>query len=134
MRRFLLALPLAAVLLAPGAASGAQITRCNGLTYNLIDENGFPGIQHLRAINLPRLTDGYAPRCLVAESVAGLVQDRWSATHRFASRVHPMGARWDGGSWRLTYQLRHFPPPDSNPYQYMKARHGTQLITAYLTS
>jgi hypothetical protein len=122
------------VLLTPGAAAGAQITKCNGHTYQAIDKYGFPAIQRLRAINLPLLTDGYAPRCLVAESVAGLVQDRWSVTHRLSSRVHPRGARWDGGIWRLTYQLRHFPPPDRNPYQYMTARHGTQLITADLTS
>jgi hypothetical protein len=134
MRKFLIVLPLAAALLAPSAA-GAQTTKCNGHTYFGIDPSAFPAIQQLRAINLPRLTDGYAPRCLVAESVAGLVQTRWRATRGHLPRlVHPRGARWDGGIWRISYQQRLGPAPDRNPYEYMTARRGRQLITAHLTS
>jgi hypothetical protein len=133
MRKFFIVLLLAAALFAPNTA-GAQTTKCNGHTYLLIDPNGFPSIQQLRAVNVPPLTDGYAPRCLVAEGVAGLVQDRWSTTHRLPRLVHPMGARWNGGIWRVSYQRRLGPPPDRNPYYYMIARRGRQRITANLTS
>jgi len=102
----LLVLVAIALLVAPTTASAkAHVVRCNGHTYSLIDPSAFPGIGKLRAINLPRKTDGYAPRCLVAEAVAAKVQARWRHGITRPTVVNVGGARWDGGRWRVTSRL-----------------------------
>ena len=80
------------------APAATSVVRCSGKTYGGVDRFGFPTVSRLRAINLPRRTDGYAPRCLVAESVAGAIQDR----HGRTGFVTVGGARWRGGTWRVT--------------------------------
>ena len=57
----------------------------------------------LRASDLPRRTDGYAPRCLVAESVAGEVKRAIQDTGERPSQVRVFGARWNGGRWHCAY-------------------------------
>src|SRR3978361_2247158 len=81
MRRLPLVLVAVALLAVPAKAHAAT-TRCSGHRYGLISSHAFPAIRRLRAHGLPRRTDGYAPRCLVAEAVAGLGQSRWGRTTR----------------------------------------------------
>jgi hypothetical protein len=101
-----LVLVAASLLAAPTAANAkAHAVRCNGHTYSLIDPNAFPGIGKLRAIDLPRKTDGYAPRCLVAEAVAAKVQAKWRRGITHPTVVKVGGARWDGGRWRVSARL-----------------------------
>lgn len=88
-------------------------------------------MQKLKAINLPVKTDGYAPRCLVAETIAGLVQDGFKKKGKLPQRVHPRGARWDGGVWTVSYK---FQKTQDGGYQLMNARRGKQQVTAHLTS
>jgi hypothetical protein len=56
----LVILPLAVLVLAAltPVPARAQTTNCSGRTYRLIFANSFPTIAHLRATNLPVLTDG----------------------------------------------------------------------------
>ena len=127
-------LPIAAAIIASlGASYGANVgdakgatpivVRCSGKTYGGIDRNGFPVISQLRAINLPRRTDGYAPRCLVAETIAGQVQRRQgSAPLRL--RIH--GARWDAGTWFVT---RRFVRVKEGEVAKFTATHGRQRVT-----
>ena len=57
----MLVLVVAALLVAPTTASAkAHVVRCTGHTYSLIDPSAFPGVGKLRAIGVPRKTDGYA--------------------------------------------------------------------------
>ena len=95
----------------------------------------FPTIHRLRAVRLPRLTDGYAPRCLVAEAVAGLAKDRVGRAARRhgvdfrvdkrPKRVKPMGARWSGGAYRVKYRLL---ACDCDPYVQVTAVRGRKRI------
>jgi hypothetical protein len=92
---------LAAALFAPAAA--AKTVSCEIGHY-------FPGRaptsttpQDLKAINLPRLTDGYAPRCLVAETLLNWALDDIAAGRKPRARIWARGARWNGGRWRCRY-------------------------------
>ena len=106
-----------------GASAAPNVaTRCTGRTYWLIDRNGFPTIRELRTFNLPRLTDGYAPRCLVAEAIAATIQTRRGRPGVF--RV--AGARWNAGVWvvrRVIVRTR------DGGYAKYTARHRGQLVT-----
>jgi hypothetical protein len=110
MWRASLLILVAAALLALPATASAKTVRCNGHTYGLIDPSAFPGIGKLRAVNLPRKTDGYAPPCLVAEAVAAKVQAKWRHGIKKPTVVKVGGARWDGGRWRVSSRLvtQHF--------------------------
>ena len=66
MARWLALVAVFLLALAATANAKQHVVKCDGKTYMLIDPSGFPGIGKLRAIDLPRKTDGYAPRCLVA--------------------------------------------------------------------
>lgn len=68
VRRRILVLAVAGSVVAIAPAAQAQTTRCRGNHYSAIDRSAFPGIGNEYAVNLPRLTSGYAPRCLVADS------------------------------------------------------------------
>ena len=117
----MLVLVAAALLVAPTTAGAkAHVVRCNGHTYSLIDPSAFPGIGKLRAIGLPRNTDGYAPRCLVAEAVAARVQAKWRQGVKQPTTVRVGGARWDGGRWRVTATIRQ--PSGKTPYAAVTAR------------
>lgn len=97
---------LTAVLLVAVASvappAGAATTNCRVGFYAPGLEDATPRVANLRARNLPRRTDGYAPPCLVAETVAREVQTRASRSKRPA-RVRVFGARWNGGTWRCRY-------------------------------
>jgi hypothetical protein len=106
----------ALAVLAPAApqAHAGTVTCRLGYYWPGLDDAAFPTVARLRAADLPRRTDHYAPRCLVAEAVAGLVKDkvaRAAAKHGTAfrydkhapRRVTPMGARWYGGVYRVRY-------------------------------
>jgi hypothetical protein len=127
MAKFVVILVLAAVALTASPAS-AVTKSCNAHTYLGIDPNAFPAVANLRVFNLPPRTDGYAPPCLVAESVAGIVQDRWRQAPRV---VWARGARWNGGRWHVTYR---FQKTRDGGYMKMTARKGVQRITADLLS
>ena len=98
------AVAVVAGLAVPGAAS-AHTTSCKVGYYSPGLDESFPAVDKLRARNLPRLTDGYAPRCLVAEGVAGAVQSYWSEYYRAPRRVTVMGASWYSGKWNVRYRL-----------------------------
>jgi hypothetical protein len=110
-------------LVADVANAVPSVTRsCTGRAYRLIDPNAFPTIRQLRTFNLPRLTDGYAPRCLVAESIAGFVQTRRGRPRRF--RVG--GARWYAGIWVVRRTIVRTP---NGGYARFRATHGRQRVT-----
>ena len=90
----------------------------------------YPAVSKVKATNLPRLTDGYAPRWLVAESVVGLIQYRMSDGKGIPSRVRVGGARWNGGTWRIRYRLVTV-TEGGNDYSYGRftATHGSQRLT-----
>lgn len=136
MRTRILSIALAALLAVLTAAStaSAQTTRCSGHQFLLIDKSAFPGIAKLRALNLPRLTSGYAPRCLVAEAIAGDIQFYFRQHSRFPHTVKPRGARWEGGPWTMTYVVRHLNEQQGVQYDYAVGRHGRQTVTMNLTS
>jgi hypothetical protein len=108
-------------------ASAASAVRCPGHTYGSIDPSAFPNVSNLRAINLPRKTTGYAPRCLVAESVAGMIQV-YAQDHngRIPTKVRVMGARWNAGTWRVRYRVVQ---GEDSPYGKFTATQGSKRIT-----
>jgi hypothetical protein len=97
-----LALALAVAAVGPPAAS-AKTVSCRVGRYFPGTPNVNPTISKLKAINLPRLMDGYAPRCLVAESMAQWAIDDFRQGHQPRKRVWLRGARWNGGHWRCKY-------------------------------
>jgi hypothetical protein len=88
----LLATAVAMFIAVPTA--GAKTIHCSGNRYRLIERNAFPSISNLEATNLPTFTGGYAPRCLVAQSLAADIQFYWSGHGRFPNKDRPYGARW----------------------------------------
>src|SRR5215210_2070012 len=95
-------LAVAATALATAPASADTVTCAPGEYLLLHGEN--PRIADLRAHNLPRKTDGYAPRCLVAEAIAAEVQRALQNGERAPRTVRVYGARWSGGTWRCRYR------------------------------
>jgi hypothetical protein len=81
------------VLTAAPAAHASTVKCRTGYFAPGLDRES-PRASRLRAIDLPRLTDGYAVRCLVAESVAADVQLAF-------------GARWNGGTWQVAASGKH---------------------------
>jgi hypothetical protein len=99
----LIALLAAAATAVAAAPASADTVECAPGEYLLIrGEN--PRIADLRAHNLPRKTDGYAPRCLVAEAIAADVQRALQNGERPPRTVFVYGARWTGGKWRCSYR------------------------------
>ena len=101
--------PLAALFLAAALLivvvppAQADTKRCRVGYYSPGADIRQPDITKLRAINLPRRTDGYAPRCLVAEAIVGRIQDRYEETGALPATVRVYGAAWSGGRWNCTY-------------------------------
>jgi len=93
----------AAVVALPAAPAAAKTTTCKPGRYQLVLPGSIPAVSKLRAIDLPRLTDGYAPRCLVAEAVAVEIQRGFEGRSRLPRKVIVLGARWNGGTWHCTY-------------------------------
>lgn len=122
--------------LAPSHADAATVKCRIGYYAPGLDDAQFPTIHKLRAFRLPRLTDGYAPRCLVAESIASLVKDRVARAARkqgdnfrfdrdAPKRVKPMGARWFGGFYRVSYRVLKC---DCDPYVQVTAKRGEKRV------
>jgi hypothetical protein len=99
------ALPLAVLLAALSfpAAAPAKTVRCDIGYYAPGLDHGTPEVSELRAVDLPRRTDRYAPRCLVAESVASEVKRAIQDTDDRPAQVRVFGARWNGGRWNCAY-------------------------------
>ena len=129
----------AAALMIPAGAS-AKTVPCDGTTYGGVSDS-FPGVAKIRAHNLPGKTDGYAPRCLVAESVAGRVQMEMGDGEApfYPKRVRVYGARWDGGTWKMRYRQVTVTTPEGDDWTYeavtgRKVGKPRQRITFRLTS
>jgi hypothetical protein len=120
-------------VLAVAPAARAQTTRCR-LDRWLVNRNAFPSISELRAINLPRFTARYAPRCLVANSLASDIQYFWSARHRFPRTARPYGARWRAPKFTIRYYVKPLKSEPGNSYMYAVAKAGRRQITMHLGS
>src|ERR1700754_633836 len=95
-------LAAAAIGLTAAAPASADTITCDpGQYLRLHGEN--PTIERLKAHNLPRKTDGYAPRCLVAEAIASEIQRTLQDGGAKPRRLNVYGARWNGGKWRCSY-------------------------------
>jgi hypothetical protein len=95
-----------AVLLGAAAApatAAADHVSCRVGYYSPGADTATPTVTNLRAHNLPRRTDGYAPRCLVAEAIVGKIQFRFGRSGKLPEKVWIYGARWNGGRWRCSY-------------------------------
>jgi hypothetical protein len=111
MRRHVLrAAPVLAVLAAalPSPAPAATgFSSCQAGHYRLVDPSGDPQVVNLQVRMARRapysgLPAG-APRCLVAEAVAGLVQAR-AESGAPPRAVIARGARWSVGRFACTYR------------------------------
>ena len=94
-------LVLTAAAVAPAPASADHVS-CPVGHYLVGIAHASPKPSNLRAHNLPRKTDGYAPRCLVAEAIVSEIQLRADESG-LPARLQVYGARWSGGRWRCTY-------------------------------
>jgi hypothetical protein len=104
MTRLILAALVAAAALVAGAAPASAVTiSCEPGDYPLINPRGEPKLTNVKAHNLPRRTDGYAPRCLVAEAVGAEIQLGVRADGKLPEHLRVYGARWSAGKWRCVY-------------------------------
>jgi hypothetical protein len=102
MPRAIVTLLVAATALVAAAPASADTITCDPGEYLLVrGEN--PTIEDLRAHNLPRKTQGYAPRCLVAEAIAAEIQGQLQNGEKAPRTVSVMGAQWSSGKWRCRY-------------------------------
>jgi hypothetical protein len=102
LRAPLIALLAAAATALAAAPASADTVTCNPGEYQLLHGEN-PTIAALKAHNLPRRTDGYAPRCLVAEAIASDIQQALQSGERAPRIVFAYGARWTAGKWRCRY-------------------------------
>src|SRR3954452_4709247 len=122
-RVFLLAV---VATLAFAAPASAQTTACKVGYYAPGIEAEFPAPGKLRAHDLPRKTNDDAPRCLVAESIVSNVQVAWARYGHAPRTVHPYGASWDGGRWRVSYRLA---TNGDSSWGVFTATHGRARVT-----
>jgi len=94
-------LAAAATAVAAAPASADTVTCAPGEYLLLRGEN--PRITDLKAHNLPRKTDGYAPRCLVAEAIAAEIQRALQNGEKAPRTVSTYGAQWSSGKWKCSY-------------------------------
>ena len=94
-------LAAAATAVAAAPASADTVTCAPGQYLLLRGEN--PRITDLRAHNLPPRTDGYAPRCLVAEAIAAEIQRKLQDGKKAPHTVSTYGAQWSSGRWKCRY-------------------------------
>jgi hypothetical protein len=102
LRLTLIALLAAAATAVAAAPASADTITCDPGEYQLLHGEN-PTIADLKAHNLPRKTDGYAPRCLVAEAIASEIQRTLQDGGAKPRTVTVYGARWNGGKWRCRY-------------------------------
>jgi hypothetical protein len=122
------AVTLAAAFAVPSIASASSTVT---LKMPREMQSQFPSVRSVKAANLPTKTYGYAPRWLVAETaVATDSMVKMSETGRIPKTVHPQGARWDGGKWRVSYRVVTV-TEDGNDYSYgaFTVRKGSQVLT-----
>jgi hypothetical protein len=103
LRASLIAVSLALGAAVAAAPASADHVRCPIGQYLFGLETATPKPSKLRAHNLPRKTDGYAPRCLVAEAIVAEIQLGYGEKGRLPARLSVFGARWSGGRWRCSY-------------------------------
>ena len=127
---------LGACALLPATAPAATVPCEPGTFSPGLDDEVFPTIHELRAIDLPALTHDYAPPCLVAETAAAQVKfgvaravrrrgDDFSFAEHAPKRIRPMGARWTAGRYRVRYRVLRC---DCDPYVAVTARRGAKRI------
>lgn len=124
--RFATVILAVATFSATASAQAHSTVKCTGNKYWAIDRSAFPSIQGARtAIDLPKLTDGYAPRCLVADSVAGAMQTYWTRHQKVPGKIQIRGARWDAGTWTYKVGAMSKHEPFTSP---VTARHGSEVV------
>lgn len=112
---------LGSATLAMAAGTRVAAVHCTNY-YSLIYPKG--EIFKLRIAQATRLVDGYAPRCLVAASVAAAVINDQSHFFSHAPRVYTVyGARWNAGSWRCTRTFVTYPGPAHATDGFVTCRH-----------
>jgi hypothetical protein len=85
------------VLPATGEAAKLRYHSCDGKKYQLVG----PHVKLLRIKMRKSRADGYAPRCLVAEATAAVVDGDGTGKH--PEKVTVVGARWGVGEYTCTY-------------------------------
>jgi hypothetical protein len=93
----------AALGLAATDASAATV-KCVAGAHGGYDREMFPVVYRLRAINLPKKTDGKASPCAVADFVAGAIQGGFADTEDLPTVISVLGPRWDAGEWICVYK------------------------------
>ena len=115
------AMSVASVTPALAAGTSTATVHCTDY-YSLIQPRG--EIFKLRIAQATRLVDGYAPKCLVAASVAASVINDQSHFFSRAARVYSVrGARWNAGSWRCTRTFVTYPGPAHATDGFVTCRH-----------
>ncbi len=115
------AISFGCVTIAAAAGTRVATVHCTNY-YSLIHPRG--EIFKLRIAQARRLVDGYAPRCLVAASVAASVTNDQSHFFSRAARVYSVqGARWNAGSWRCTRTFVTYPGPAQATDGFVTCRH-----------
>lgn len=123
------AVALAAAVMFAHSAPAHAATPCKLGRYGG-ESSGDVYAEQLDVAGLPRLTSHYAPRCLVAESLTGILLDSMDRRGRLPSKVRIRGARWDAGIWRV--RSVHLVDEDAHPYESVTARRGRGRITVIL--
>jgi hypothetical protein len=125
---FLLALAgVCALATAPAAHAQPRPAKCKPGKYWLVQTDSDIQVEQLDVRGLPRKTSDYAPRCLVADALAGLLQSDYERRGRLRTKVTVMGARWSAGTW--TVRFKRYLDTQSVPYLSVTARRGRGRIT-----
>jgi hypothetical protein len=103
-----LAAAVAALALVPATGEAAKLKyhNCDGKKYWLIKDAKNPAIELLRIKMRKSKADGYAPRCLVAESTASMVHNEAYDGGTPPAKVTVFGARWTVGDYKCTYEAK----------------------------
>jgi hypothetical protein len=125
MRRLLvLSIVVASLLVATPSAAAAKPCRFG---YYVPGSPNGTLIKKLKITTTTQRIDGYAPPCLVAESVA------YDATGTGKRRIHVYGARWDGGSYHCRSKLVYDRSRQFVRYTRMRCTHADDAYKATVT-
>lgn len=94
---------VAALAVAAPSSAQAATVKCKIGYYAPGADEGTPTPAGLRAVGLPKKTDGYAPPCLVAEAAVQQIQLAFGDDGKLPTRLTIFGARWSAGKWNCTY-------------------------------
>ena len=97
------ALAILALIPATGDAAALKYHACDGKKYLLLIQDRDPLVKLLRIKMAKAKADGYAPRCLVAEAVASLVQRDMIDGKKPPKHITVYGARWGIGKVTCSY-------------------------------